>query len=106
MIPAHQQFIEAIHARLKVNVRFYSLADSQVVDRVCALMDYGPADKVDGPNRYLLWDYASTTGSHTLSMLPQQILGLQVLGQVFDPAQLDVPAQWSVPRDWNAPLPP
>jgi hypothetical protein len=39
--------------------------------------------------------------------VPQQILDLQVLGEVFDPAQLDVrPPQWSIPRDWGSPSQP
>ena len=104
MIPNHPRFIEALHEKKKVRVRFYSEADSGVLDRVCAPMDYGPGDKItDGLNRYWLWDYASNTGSHTLGLLPQQIVDLQVLGEVFDPAHLEVrPQQWTIPRDWDS----
>lgn len=88
MIPKHPQFIEAINAKKKVCVRFYSKPDSGVLDRVCAPMDYGPGrDSKDGLNRYWLWDYLSDTGSHTLGLMPQQIVDLQVLGEEFDPAQ-------------------
>lgn len=88
MIPNHTQFIGAIQEKKKVCVRFYSKADSGVLDRVCAPMDYGPGGSVpDGLNRYWLWDYASDTGSHTLGLVPQQIVDLQVLGESFDPAQ-------------------
>jgi hypothetical protein len=39
----------------------------------------------------------------SLATVPQQIVDLQVLGEVFDPAQLDAkPPQWSVPRDWGS----
>jgi hypothetical protein len=102
MIPNHTRFIEAIHQRKKVSVRYYSQADSGVLDRVCAPVDYGPGDEVpDGLNRYWLWDYASNTGTHTLGLLPQQIVDLQVLGEVFDPAAFGVrPSPWSIPRDW------
>jgi hypothetical protein len=105
MIPNHTRFIEAIHAKKKVCVRFYSKADSGVLDRVCAPMDYGQGGEIqDELNRYWFWDYGSNTGSHVLSLVPQQILDLQVLGEVFDPAQLDVrPPQWSIPRDWGSP---
>ena len=105
MIPNHKQFIEAIHEKKKVCVRFYSKADSGVLDRVCAPMDYGLGGEIkDELNRYWLWDCANNTGSHTLGLVPQQILDLQVLGEVFDPALLDVrPPQWSVPRDWGLP---
>ena len=41
MIPNHTRFIEAIHEKKKVCVRFYCKADSGVLDRVCVPMDYG-----------------------------------------------------------------
>ena len=89
MIPNHNRFIDAIHEKKKVCVRFYSKADSGLLDRVCAPMDYGPGGGTnDGLNRYWLWDYASETGSYTLGLVPQQIVDLQVLGEVFDPAKL------------------
>ena len=88
MIPNHARFLEAIHDKTKVNVRFYSKADSGVLDRVCAPMDYGPGGGVnDGLNRYWLWDYTSSTGSHTLGLMPNRIVDLQVLGEAFDPSQ-------------------
>jgi hypothetical protein len=88
MITNHAQFITAIQEHKKVWLRFYSTADSGVLDRVCAPMDYGPGSEIqDGLNRYWLWDYASNTGSHTLGLLPKQIVELRMLGDVFDPAQ-------------------
>ena len=68
-------------------------------------MDYGPgAGTHDGVNRYSLWDYTSNNGSHTLSLLPEQILDLRILGEVFDPAAFGVPPPaWSIPRDWALP---
>lgn len=103
MIQNHAGFIEAIQAKKKVCVRFYSKADSGVLDLVCAPMDYGPGSEAkDGLNRYWLWDYRANSGSHTLGLVPQQILDMQVLGVVFDPAELDArPPQWSIPRDWG-----
>ena len=105
MIPNHTQFIEAIQEKRKVRVRFYSRADSGVLDRVCAAMDYGLGAEIqDGLHRYWLWNYASNTDSHILGLLPQEIVELHVLGEVFDPAQIEVtPPQWSIPRDWGLP---
>lgn len=103
MIPNHNQFLEALHEKRKVRVKFYSPADGGVLDRVCAPMDYGPASGTnDGLNRYWLWDYASDTGSCSLGLVPQQIVDLQVLGEVFDPAQFTIahpPAPISPPGD-------
>jgi hypothetical protein len=105
MIPNHKQFIEALQDKKKVCLRFYSKADSGVIDLVCAPLDYGPGAGIpDGVNRYSLWDYTSNNGSHTLSFLPEQILDLSVLGGVFDPAEFGVPPPaWSIPRDWTSP---
>ncbi len=105
MIPNHEQFIEAIKEKKKVCVRFYSKSDGGVLDRVCAPLDYGPGGGTDdGLNRYSFWDYGSNTGIHVLSLLPQQILDLRLLGEVFDPVQLDVsPPHWFVPRNWVSP---
>ena len=103
MIPNHEQFIKAIKEKTKVCVQFYSKADSQVIDLVCAPMDYGPEAGIPGGvNRYSLWDYTSNNGSHTLSFLPEQVLDIRVLGEVFDPAEIDVrPPHWFIDRDWG-----
>ncbi len=86
MIPNHPRFIEALTEKKKVSVRFYSKPDNGVVDRICAPISYGPgSESHDDLNRYWLWDYASTTGSHVLGLVPQQIVELQVLGELFDP---------------------
>ena len=79
MIPNHKEFIEAIKEKSKVCLRFYSKADSGVLDHICAPMGYGPGGELnDGLNRYWLWDYSTTTGSHALGLVPQQIVDLQV----------------------------
>jgi hypothetical protein len=103
MIPNHKEFIEAIKEKNKACLRFYSKADGGVIDLVCAPMDYGPGPGIqDGVNRYWLWDYTSNTGSPTLGLLPEQVLDIRVLGEVFDPLQILVtPPQWSIPREWG-----
>jgi hypothetical protein len=92
MIPNHKQFIEAIKEKNKVCLRFYSRADSGVIDLVCAPVDYRPGeDAHDGVNRYWFWDYSSNTGSPTLGLLPEQVLDLRILGLSFDPADFNAP---------------
>ena len=105
MIKNHEQFIEAIKEKKKGCLRFYSKADRGMIDLVCAPMDYGPGAGIsDGINRYSLWGYTSNDGSHTLSLLPEQVLDLRLPGERFDSAQVEVtPPAWSIPRDWGAP---
>ena len=100
MIQNHASYIEAINEKKKVRVRYYSRADNGVLDRVCAPMDYGPGNQTaDGLNRYWLWDYTSNRDTHILGLAPQEIVDLQVLGEVFNPADFGVtPWSWSIPR--------
>jgi hypothetical protein len=104
MIPNHPCFVAAVNEKKKVWVRFYSAVDNGVLERVCAPMDYGQGGEAPGgQHRYWLWDYKSNTGSHILGLVPQQIVELQVLGDVFDPAEFGVePWLWSIPRDWDS----
>jgi hypothetical protein len=107
MGPNYTHFIEADPSRRKeVCLRFNSIADSGVIDLVGAPLDYGPGTGIqDGVNRYLLWDYTSSTGSHTFSLLPEQVKDLRVLGELFHPAVFGVPPpQWSIPRHWGSAL--
>ena len=102
MIPNHQSFIDAIHEKKKVCVRYYSKPDRGVLDRVCAPIDYGPGhENHDGLNRYWLWNFAGNPETQLLGLTAPEIVNVQVLGDVFDPAQV-VPGSWpwSIPRDW------
>jgi hypothetical protein len=76
-----------------------------VIDLVCAPVDYGPGAGIhDVVNRYWLWDYTSNNGSHSLGLLPEQVLDLRVLGERFNPAEFGaLPPEWSIPRDWVSP---
>ena len=89
MIPNHKQFIEAIKEKNKVCLRFFSKADTGVIDLVCAPLGYEPGSNAsDDVNRYWFWDYSSNTGSQTLGLLPEQVLDVRILGEQFDPADL------------------
>lgn len=87
MIPNHAQFLTAITDQKKVCVRYYSTPDSGVLDRVCAPMEYGPGETPDGRHRYWLWDYAGEPGAQRLGLVPDQILDVQVLGELFNPSE-------------------
>jgi hypothetical protein len=104
MIPNHDRFIEAIHGRLLASVRYYSRTDGSVVERILAPVDYGPrVEYVDGLSRFRFWDLGEDVAPHAVSLLPQEIVDLHLLGRVFDPARVtERPAQWSVPRKWTA----
>lgn len=103
MIANHSQFIDAINEKKKVRLRYFSQADSGVLDRVCAPLDYGPgAGFGDGLNRYWFWDSSGATGAHAMGLMPPEIMELHVLGELLDPAELGArPWAWAIPRDWG-----
>jgi hypothetical protein len=108
MISNHREFIEAIKERKKVSLRLYSIADSGIIDLVCAPLDYGPGpEPPDGVNRHWFWDNSRNNGSPILVLLPEQILDLSILGALFDPAGFTAShPTWKIPRDWSAPSEP
>lgn len=102
----NEDFINAIHSKNKVKLTFYSKEDNTVLERTCAPMDYGPSRKAhDKSDRYHLWDYDSDQKWHTLSLLPEQIIGVEVLSETFDPAEFVTwdleKSPWFIERDWG-----
>ncbi len=108
MIPNHARVLEAIAERKKLKIKFYSLSDSGVIERICAPLDYGPgASPEDGLNRYWVWDYANPPGSQTLGLNPDQIVDLHALSEEFQPGDFGaLPWPWAVERDWSRPARP
>jgi hypothetical protein len=98
----HRDFIKAIHAKTKIRLTFYSKQDGEAIVRLCAPMDYGPKRKIaDQSDRYHLWDYESATSFHPLSLLPEQIIKMEFIGEPFEPSFVNWTPNWFVPRDWG-----
>lgn len=98
-----ETFIQAIHNKQKVRVKFYSKEDRGILLRTCAPMDYGPSRRSKRKNnRYHLWDYDSDTRNHVLSLNPEQVIEIQLLSEGFNPAEFVTwNTDWIVPRDWG-----
>lgn len=96
-------FIQAIHDRRKIRVRFFSEQDNAVLTRLCAPMDFGPGKKIREKNdRYWVWDYESDTGVHPLGLRPERIEDMVILDDQFDPAEFVTwETAWIVDRDWG-----
>ncbi len=101
------EFIAAIHSKNKVRLTFFSKEDGDQIVRLCAPMDFGPSRRAKAKDdRFHLWDYDSDTKSHTLSLLPEQIVSIQVLADHFDPSEFvtwdtKTASPWFVPRNWS-----
>ena len=99
-------FIQAIQEKRKVRLTFFSKEDRASLSRICAPMDFGPSRIARVKNdRYHLWDYESDTEEHTLSLSPDQVEGMVILDEYFDPAEFitwsTVSSPWFVQRDWG-----
>lgn len=97
------QFIAAIHSKSKLRVTFFSKEDRCNIIRTCAPMDFGPSNKAkDKSDRFHMWDYESDKKNHTLSLLPNQVVSIEILAQHFEPGEfITWQTNWFVQRDWG-----
>lgn len=97
-------FLNAIHSKNKLIIKFYSKEDGCVLTRTVAPYDYGPSRryKHNKEDRYHFHDYDSDKKQHTLSITPEYLRNLEFLDEKFNPDDLVtwVP-DWIVPRDWG-----
>lgn len=96
-------FIGAIHSKNKIRLTFHSKEDGHVLTRTCAPMDYGPGARAHNKSdRFHSWDYDSDTERHALSLLPEQVISIEVLPETFDPGEFVTwQPNWIIQRDWG-----
>lgn len=98
------KFVAAIHSKNKLKLTFFSKEDGRNLTRTCAPMDYGPSRRThDKSDRFHFWDYDSDTGKHTLSLVPEQVVSIEVLADAYEPIEFVTwPPNWFVARDWGS----
>jgi hypothetical protein len=106
MRPDHQNFVDGLHGTRKVLLTFFSKEDGGHLVRTCAPMDFGPSRRAkDGLDRYHFWDYDSDKKPHALSLLPEQVVRIELLEERFDPAEFVTwdlgRSPWFLSRDWG-----
>lgn len=99
--------LKALHGKTKVRLTFHSKEDGGTLVRTCAPMDVGPSRRAkDKSVRYHLWDFDSDSASHTLSLLPGQVVSVEATPEPFDPASFVTwdtkKPPWFVKRDWGS----
>ncbi len=105
MHAAHQVFLDALVAKKRLTVRFFSKKENRERTRICAPLDYGPlrgaAEAVD---HYQLWDLEGVRKPLNIAVHPADILEMTLLDEPFDPAAIITwrfkPNAWHVARDW------
>lgn len=109
-LPNHHEFLEAISSLQEVRLTWRSKDDGGTLQtRKCAPMDYGPGRRAhDQTPRYHFWDFESDSGrNHVLSLLPSQIVSVEIVESTFDPSSFVTwdltKSPWFVPRTtWGA----
>lgn len=98
----YDDFIKALNDKKIVNVKVNTY-EKGIVDRLCVPFDFGPGKKFkDGRARYHFLDLDSPDGPHNLSVLPEQVIVLEITGREFDPAQyVKWTPNWIIPRNWG-----
>lgn len=101
----HQTFLDAIAAKRRLVVRFFSKKEGRELERTCAPLDFGPLrGSVDPEPRYQLWDLGAKRKPFNLPLVAADIMSMTPLDETFDPAAIITwafkPGAWAIPRDW------
>jgi hypothetical protein len=103
----HQIFLDALHAKRRLAVRFFSRKEKSELVRTCAPLDMGPLrGATDGADRYQFWDLLGKRKPLNHAVLEADLIAMTPLDETFDPAEIITwvfkPGAWTVPRDWGA----
>lgn len=95
-------FIDAIKTKSIINVTIDTY-EKGTVNRSCIPFDYGPSRKFkDGNDRYHFFTLNSPDGNHVLSVLPSQVLSMEITNEKFNPGDyITWEPKWIYPRDWG-----
>ncbi|CAH0435218.1 hypothetical protein CQ395_17020 [Clostridium neonatale] len=99
----NNNFVQTINNKKIVKVVFDS-NEKGIITRNCIPFDFGPSRRYrDGKDRYHFYDLDSPPGNYNLSILPSQILSIDIMEEGFDPAQCVTwtPIKWLLARDWG-----
>lgn len=92
-------FIRAINEKKIVKVKV-NTDNKGIIVRNCVPFDYA-SGKLPGI-RYHFYDLDSPDGSHNLSILPIQLLDIELTKNTFDPKDyVKWKPNWTIPRDWG-----
>jgi hypothetical protein len=103
----HPIFLDAIAARRRLTVQFFSRKENRELVRVCAPLDVGPLrGALDGVDRYQFWDLEAKRKPRNLALVAPDIVKRPALDETIEPADIITwafkPGAWSIPRDWAA----
>jgi hypothetical protein len=106
MHPDHQVFLDALAAKRRVSLRFFSKKERREMTRVCAPLDYGPLRGAAEPTaHYQLWDLEGKRKPLNIAVAAEDVRSITSLDAPFDPAAIITwkfkPKAWHIERDWG-----
>jgi len=99
----HESFLHAITNKKVIELTFNS-NEKGVITGKCIPFDFGPSRRnlKINPDIYHFYDLNSPEGKHTLSILPEQVIKVNLLDEDFDPADyITWTPNWFIQRDWG-----
>ncbi|MBL4932745.1 hypothetical protein [Clostridium paridis] len=99
----NKEFVQAVHEKKLILLKFHS-NEKGIITRTCVPFDFGPSKIYkDGQNRYHFYDLDSPSNNHNLSILPTQIINIEVLSKSFEPSDFVTWSKinWFLKRDWG-----
>lgn len=106
MHPDHQVFLDALAAKRRVSLRFFSKKERREMTRVCAPLDYGPLRGAEKPiAHYQLWDLEGKRKPLNIAVTAEDVRSVTMIDDTFDPAAIITwtfkPKAWHIERDWG-----
>ena len=95
-------FVFAIHGKRSIKIKC-DTKEKGLIERLCIPFDFGPSRRYkDGLNRFHFYDLDSPDGKHNLSILEEQLTNIELLDDIFDPADyVNWTPNWILKRDWG-----
>ena len=100
------EFVQAIHNKRKIRLSYYAEKHGEVITRLCIPYDFGPLRSDEAKkDRYHFHDCEGSKGGHTASILSENVRGIEVLEEGFEPKDYitwDTKEKpWHIKRDWG-----
>lgn len=87
----HNVFMQAVRAKRKVIVTYFSGQYNLYLTKLCVPIHHSPADPAEGSDCYYFWDSEGDTGERMLGFPPSQIVHMDLSDETFDPAEHIIP---------------
>jgi len=99
---ANKLFIQSINEKLIIELTFKSV-EKGIIKRKCIPFDFGPSRRYrDKSQRYHFLVLNGPEGRHNLSVLPMQIVKIELTALNFNPSKyIKWKPKWFLKRNWG-----